>query len=54
MMKWCDYCNRLIDERCTLCKYAEEAHDVDPNDFIVGDEDGLERTETKDGQDHFG
>lgn len=30
---FCDYCNRIVDERCDLCKYKEESHEVDPEDI---------------------
>lgn len=47
-MLYCDYCNRIVDDRCDLCKYKEEAHEADPADYIGGDDNELERTEEND------
>lgn len=38
-MKYCTYCNRIVDERCMLCKYADEAKDIIPKEDILPDED---------------
>lgn len=34
-MKYCNYCGRIVDERCELCKYANEAKDIIPKEDIM-------------------
>lgn len=35
MTLFCDYCNRVCDDRCELCKYKDEATPIEPG--WVGD-----------------
>lgn len=32
MTLFCDYCNRVCDDRCDLCRYRDEATPIEPLD----------------------